>query len=141
MRFCLNPAQRSAVSWFFNTNNRDGEKWEWDEPVQFYVSPDGQLQINGNWLHTNGEWATHPQPEYAAAFDESLVPGPDIEGSVSIDMRVTLEDFVSVRSDSMSEEETLEHVARERVIGKLEDLGPNVQVHIERARVLDSRAV
>lgn len=61
----LNEAQRRSVGWYFDTDNKDGEPWPLEDPVEIGVDR-GQLVINLCYLHTNGSWAT---------FHESDGPG------------------------------------------------------------------
>lgn len=66
MKVVLNEAQRFAVTWYFNPFNNDGEPWPLDEPVDIDVFQ-GQLVLNGTYLHKSGEWATFPEGEDAYA--------------------------------------------------------------------------
>lgn len=56
----LNEEQRGSVSFYFSPENHEGEPWPLDEPVTIRVV-NGELEIGGAWLHSDGEWATFPE--------------------------------------------------------------------------------
>lgn len=66
MKIVLNEAQREAVSFYFSSENEEGEPWPLTEPVDIDVR-DGQLVFNDCYLHSDGEWATYAEPSAAAA--------------------------------------------------------------------------
>lgn len=61
MDVVLNEAQRAALSFYFSLENQEGEPMPLDEPYTIEVH-NGQLVVNYAYLHTDGEWATFPQP-------------------------------------------------------------------------------